>query len=270
MNTGVAATVSGLTIEDGTNGGISNAGTLTVADGVIRSNKGSGIQNSGNLTVVNSVLSGNEAEVGGAIYNSGTAAITNSNILHNSAKTGGGIYNDGGVTVTNSSITGNTATGRFPFVPVPPNPNVDPTIFGSAILNRNGRATITNSTIAGNNDEGFAFRNCYTFSPSHTCPPGYGTAILMVIDIPGAQAVELNLNNSTVTDNILIDLYVDRPYSVIARNSIINGLSNKGLLFPSTLGSQGYNLIVNATGIIITGDTTGNILRVRLNLRDRN
>ena len=262
VNGGVTATISGLTIEDGTNGGISNAGTVTVADCVIRSNKGGGIQNSGNLTVVNSVLSGNESEIGGAINNTGTAAIINSNILHNSAKTGGGIYNDGSVTITNSSITGNTATGRFPFFSVPPNPNIDPIIFGSAILNRNGRATITNSTIAGNNDEGFAFKNCYTFSPSHTCPPGYGTAILMVIDIPGAQPVELNLINSTVTDNILIELYVDRPYLVTARNSIINGLSNKGLQFPSTLNSQGYNVIVNATGMTIGGDTTGNILNV--------
>ena len=256
VNTGVTTTVSGLTIEDGTNGGISNAGTLTFADGVIRSNKGSGIQNSGNLTVVNSVLSDNEAEVGGAINNTGTAAITNASILHNSAQAGGGIYSEGSVTITNSSITGNTATGRAPFVAVPPNRNEDPTIFGSAILNRNGRATVTNSTIAGNNDEGFASRNCYIGYPSHTCPAGYGTAILMVIDATGAQPVELNLINSTVTDNILRKLFINRPYLVTARNCIINGFAD------GVLNSQGYNLIVNTLAMTITGDTTGNILNV--------
>ena len=226
VNSGVTATISGLTIEDGTNGGISNAGTLTVADCLIRSNKGGGVVNGGNLTVVNSVLSDNEADVGGAINNTGTAAITNSTILHNSAKTGGGIYNDGSVTITNSSITGNTATGRAPFVPVPVNGNVDPTIFGSAITNRNGRVTITNSTIAGNNDEGFASRNCYIGNPDHLCPPGVGTAILMVIDATGGQALELNLINSTVTDNIWRELYVNRPFLVTARNSIVNGFAN--------------------------------------------
>ena len=260
VNTGVTATISGLTIEDGTNGGISNAGTVTVADCVIRGNKGSGIQNSGNLTVVNSVLSDNEAEAGGAINNTNTAAITNSTILHNSAKAGGGIYNQGSMTITNSSITGNTATGRIPFVPVPVNGNVDPTIFGSAILNRNGRATITNSTIAGNNDEGFASRNCYIGYPTHTCPAGYGTAILIVIDATGAQPVELNLINSTVTDNILRKLFINRPYSVTARNSIINGFAD------GELTSQGYNLIVNTFAMSLGGDTTGNILNVNPHL----
>ncbi|HEV8157388.1 MAG TPA: right-handed parallel beta-helix repeat-containing protein, partial [Pyrinomonadaceae bacterium] len=242
-------TISGLTIEDGTASGIFNPGTLTVADCVVRSNKGTGIFNSGNLTVVNSVLSDNEGGHGGAIHNTGTAAITNSTILHNSAKIGGGIYSNNSVTITNSSITGNTATGELL-----PNGNVfTRLIWGSAILNENGRATITNSTIAGNDDLGFAYEHCYIGYPTRTCPAGYGTAILVLSNSQGGQAVELNLINSTVTDNILIKKFSDTPASVTARNSIINGVGGDGV--PTSLG---YNLFVNNANGGITGDTTGN------------
>ncbi len=251
VNTGVTAIISGLTVEDGTDGGISNAGTLTVADCVIRSNKGeAGIGNGGNLTVVNSVLSDNKAGVGGAIYNSGTAAITNSTILHNSAKMGGGIYNTSNVTITNSSITGNTATGEF---------FINKKVWGSAITNQNGRVTITNSTIAGNDDEGFASTNCY-FMPDHFCRSGYGPEISMLISAQGGSGGDLSLINSTVTDNILIHQFSNAPYSVTARNSIINGLW--GFESFATLNSQGNNLIVTPDGHNVLGDTTGNILGV--------
>ncbi|MCY7347293.1 MAG: right-handed parallel beta-helix repeat-containing protein, partial [Pyrinomonadaceae bacterium] len=259
VNNGVTAIISGLTIEDGTNGGISNAGTLTVADCVVRSNKGSGIGSSGNLTVVNSVLSDNHAGAGGAIYNSGTAAITNSTILHNSAGTGGGIYNGvsgSSVTITNSSITGNIATGETILIGF----ESYTTIWGSAISNRNGSVTITNSTIAGNEDQGFTNENCF-FSPNRVCPPGYETAILMLIAEQGEPfpGGELNLINSTVTDNILRRTTFNNgfPSVIRARNSIINGLTASG--GSTELNSQGYNLLVNPSNAF-TGDTTGNIL----------
>ena len=88
----------------------------------------------------------------------------------------------------------------------------------------------------------------------------------MLINIQGGQAVELNLINSTVTDNIQIAQFSNIPYSVTARNSIINGLTSYGLQSSTPLNSQGYNLIVNTTGMTIQGDTTGNILNVNPSL----
>jgi hypothetical protein len=123
VNAGVTATISGVTITGGNNddtgGGISNSGTLTVANSIISNNKsgptdtsgrGGGIYNEGTLTVSNSIVSANLSGVGGGIYNfqNSTLNVANSTIENNEAHNGGGIYNaTGTVNVTNSTINNN-------------------------------------------------------------------------------------------------------------------------------------------------------------------
>ena len=94
---GVTASVSGLTIKDGTayaGGGISNGGTLTITDTTLSGN-------------------GKRASLGGGIYNYlGTLTVRHSTLLDNTAATGGGIFSTGGrLTVTDSTFSGNRAPG---------------------------------------------------------------------------------------------------------------------------------------------------------------
>ena len=166
---GVTATISGLTVTNGSasgnpGGGIYNDhSTLTVSNCTLRGNStdahGGGIYNDGfqnvifqggaTLTVTNSTFSGNSAGVGGGIYNSGylgsaTLTVINTTLSSNSANAlgGGGISNFGGsgsamLTVINSTLSGNSAIG-----------------YGGGIFNfgHSGSATltVTNSTLSGN------------------------------------------------------------------------------------------------------------------------
>ena len=144
---GTNAAISGVTIENGNSaggsvgGGISNSGTLTLANSTLSGNysvyQGGAIANSGMLTITNSTLSGNSThEQGGAIYNSSNATltITNSTLSGNSSDNdGGGIYNDAGtLAVTNSTLSGNSA------------------ISGGGIYSYSGTFRMTNSTLSGN------------------------------------------------------------------------------------------------------------------------
>ncbi|NOT62858.1 MAG: hypothetical protein HOP19_21830, partial [Acidobacteria bacterium] len=148
VNSGVTATISGLTIS-GANvsggtagGGIRNLGTLTVTDSTISgnsANSGGGISNtSGTLTVTNSTISNNSAPNGGSgIFNSSTLNVTNATISNNSTTTGsgGGIFNSGTSNVTNATISNNSA----------------PTGSGGGIFNGGGgTVNARNSIIAGN------------------------------------------------------------------------------------------------------------------------
>ena len=133
VNSGVTATLSGLTFADG---------TTTI---------GGAFNNSGNLSVLNSNFLNNAAsQYGGAIYNNqGTLTLTNTSLTGNSAIFyGGGIYNYGGaVTISGSTITDNTSTFGT-------GGGVDNTGFtttsGTTTTTTIGTMTITNSTIDNN------------------------------------------------------------------------------------------------------------------------
>ena len=116
-----AATISGLTIEDGSTesggggpggGGIDNDGTLMLIDSTLSDNmaggllggNGGGIENDGTLTVTGSTLSGNtaitHAHTGGGINNDGILTLTDSTLSDNESMGGGDIQNDVGATAT--------------------------------------------------------------------------------------------------------------------------------------------------------------------------
>lgn len=130
LNSGVNATISGLTISGGN----------------VSSGFGGGILYGTNstVTVTNSTISGNSASGGAGISNSsgGTLTVTNSTISGNSAGNlgGGGIFSGSGVlNVTNSTISGNMSTDSG----------------GGGIIN-GGTGTVTNSTISNNSTSGGA------------------------------------------------------------------------------------------------------------------
>ncbi len=130
VDTGVTATITGLTITGGltagNGGGVGNSGTLTVTDCTVNGNTagigagpadGGGIYNDGTLTVTDSTVTANFADgnylasSGGGLFNSGTLNVTSSTITANFARyygEGGGLQNSGGTaTLTNTIVTDN-------------------------------------------------------------------------------------------------------------------------------------------------------------------
>jgi len=115
VNGGVTATISGLTVQNGSaanGGGLYNSGTLTMVDSALTNNQatiaGGGIYAAGgSLTLSNTTLSGNHAGDGGGLYNhaGSSAQITNSTFYGNSATYGGGLCNAASATLTLSFST---------------------------------------------------------------------------------------------------------------------------------------------------------------------
>jgi polymorphic membrane protein len=134
---GETASLSGLTIANGNDGGILNHGTLAVSGCNLSDNSAAGFGGgifsdfSGTLTVSGSTFSGNTAGNGGGIYNGGTATLSNSTFSGSSAITGGGISNGGTLTVTGCNLSDNSA------------------LFGGGIYSA-GTLTIGGSTLSGN------------------------------------------------------------------------------------------------------------------------
>ena len=163
VDSGVTATLSGLTITGGRaagGGGIDNNGTLTVTNCTIEGNSadagggGGGILNhGGTLTVAGSTFSygsatgsgGSDTFGGGGLSNTdgGSATVTDCSFSENSATggyaAGGAIYNDGVMTITGGTFSANTTD-----------------YVGGAIANGDGQQhtgyglTIDDCTIAGN------------------------------------------------------------------------------------------------------------------------
>jgi fibronectin-binding autotransporter adhesin len=154
VNSGVTATISGVTIENGlaNNGaGINNAGNLTLSDDDIvdcgsasntTNRDGAGIYNSGTLLMAGSTVSNNvSCYNGGGIYNSGTANLYDSTIFANATYTfGGGIANFGTLSLVSCTVAGNVGWDGIALCPED----------GGGIFN-NGTTTLDNTIVAGNN-----------------------------------------------------------------------------------------------------------------------
>jgi predicted outer membrane repeat protein len=160
VDEGQSASLSGLTIANGNEGGIVNEGTLTVANCTVMNNSGSlhgnlsdlpmggGVYNdyTGMLTVTNSTLSGNSALDGGGIFSLGTLTVGGTVVSGNSAVPffeaasgvtfhafGGGIYSADTLTMTRSTISGNTAEQNGGGIVIAFNGTVTSTISNSAV-----------------------------------------------------------------------------------------------------------------------------------------
>lgn len=147
ISSGIACTISGLTISGGNTGGsggaiLNSAAQLTLDSvaitGSVASQSGGGVANlSGELRIFNSTISDNSSnDGGGGAYSNEHATLTirNSTLSGNFALGGGGVHNSGGtLRITNSTITDNDAG-----------------LFGGGILTTGPNASIESTIVAGN------------------------------------------------------------------------------------------------------------------------
>jgi MBG domain (YGX type)/Right handed beta helix region/Matrixin len=190
VNSGVTASMSGLTITGGNSsglgGGIFNSGTLNLSNFVVSGNSataafgGGGIANNGTITLTNGTISGNSTNGGGGglsnIY-SGVATLTNITVSGNTGGTGGGVDSDGGnsggpglmMSLIDCTITGNHAT-----------------VFGGGGVYaiRNGAITLTDCTVTGNTST--------TTGPAHYATGG---------GLKSSEGAVLTLANTIVAGN---------------------------------------------------------------------
>jgi hypothetical protein len=245
------STFTGNTAVDGA-GGVVNSDIMTMTGCTVTGNStnanGGGVSNSGQLTMTNCVVTGNLANTHGGGIRSATPSagdflsISNSTISSNTANAenntagdGGGLSISGiGVTISNSTISGNMALGS--------GTNAG---NGGGIDSDSAVATLTNVTISGNS----AGRD------------GGGVKAI------GTSTFSTTLNSCTIVNNTAVHdgggiLRGSSTVPVNLHATIVANNSDDGTA-PDILGSvvsQGYNLIENLTGAMITGDTTGNII----------
>ena len=233
VSSGVAVSISGVTIENGTafyGAGIYNTGgRVTLATSTVSGNSatyyGGGIYNyGGTVTLATSTVSGNSAAYyGGGIYDfDGTLTLTNSTVSGNSAayNYGGGIYNfSGTVTVTTSTVSGNSAG-----------------YYGGGVYNYLGALTLTNSTVSDN------------------------SATYYAGGIFNYNQATLTLANSTVSSNSA-GYYGGGVYSyyatVILKNTVMaNSTGGNCWATGGTLTSDGFNLSDDTSCVGILTSTT--------------
>ena len=144
VDSGVTASISGLTITGGTTtgngGGILNEGMLTIEDSTIQDNSassyGGGVFNeNGTVTITNVTISGNSSSfaAGGIGSQFGTTTLTDCTVSGNSALFGGGLMSRfNATTFTDCTISGYSAG------------------IAGGIYSQFGTATLTDCTISGN------------------------------------------------------------------------------------------------------------------------
>jgi hypothetical protein len=300
LNSGITATLDGLTIKDGGGSpfgfGIANYGTANVNNCIISANE-EGIFNSGNiggnagagadvtLTVSNSTIFGNSRgiltyagtvnvtyssisnnESEGGIENlfNGTVNVTSSIISGNSATAyGGGIKNGGTLTVTNSTITANTVLTQ--------DDGGECNGSGSGIFNA-GTLTLANTTISDN-----VFQNGCIFSVPVTYGGGIatgGTAILVNTVVADNFATNLN-DISGIINNASHNLIGDAASSggiqhgvngnIVGKNPLLGPLRNNGgptMTHALLAGSPAINAGDNAFAIVPTDQRGAGFARI--------
>ena len=267
-------------------GGITNQGTLTLNNSTVSNNtagaalSSGGIYTAGTLTLNNSTIRGNGSPSGGGIgITGGTAVISNTTIIGNAGMDGGGIsIYAGNLSMTNSTVYSNTAEyGGGMYISnsivtlnnMTINDNKSNTSGGGIFKNNQSVLSLKNSTISGNkatweygggiyNHSGTVTLDNSTVS-GNTAQNGHGGGIFN--NTPSTMA----LNNSTISDNTGAQGGgISNWGALTMRNSILAGNTSSGASRDcySEISSAGYNLIGNATGCAITGDTTGNLTGV--------
>jgi hypothetical protein len=187
------------------------------------------VYSSGTVLVQDSLITGNEAYEGGALFiDWGTTTIETTTVSQNTATSlgGGGITNhySGNLTVRESLFQRNQAPGKY---------------GGGLQILSSGQTLVENSTF---------IHNSASYGGAVSC--GYYCDLTL-------RGVTITANSATTAgggidqDNGTVDL----EGSIISDNTGTSGPDIAG-----TVNSLGYNLIEDATGATITGDTTGNLI----------
>ncbi len=254
---GVTASLSGLTITDGT--GFNRGSGITEGGGVYN--------NHGTVTLSNCTITGNSASIGGGVYNYyGKATLTNCTISDNSVAPynleygaaggiGGAVDSFGTVTLSNCTISGNSAVGSDAagagVVSDGTAILTDCTIIGNSASSGGGvvnfgSATITNCTISGNQaSHGGGVYNS-------------GTATLTRCTIAGNSTNQYgigggmdNVGTATLSDTIVAgntgpsSAASDISGTVTGKNNLIGTGGSGGLIN----GQNGNIVLSNLTGL---------------------
>jgi parallel beta-helix repeat protein len=296
VDAGQTASLSGLTVANGTGsafgdgGGINNAGTLMISGCTLSGNSagfGGAIWNGGTLTVSNSTLTRNAAiglnvGAGGAIYNIGGSSVTviGSALSRNHAVYGGGaISNYGTLTVSGSTLSDNST------------PN-----FGGGIFSDGTLSTVSGSTLSGNSaglggglfsGDTLLTVSGSTFSGNSAGQGGglFGVAFTVRgCTFSGNSAIDgggiFSLVTATVRDSLFTDnsategggIYNAAGSTLQVQNSILSGntasdsgggIYNLGsatvqqnTLSGNTAGSDGGGIFNGASGTLAVKDST--------------
>jgi adhesin HecA-like repeat protein len=240
------STLTGITVIDNGDGGIFNQGPMTVTDSIIRHNTsvlGGGMYNTGlpgdqssHITIDHCVIMNNTSTgYGGGVASNARMTIVNSLIANNTAHFGGGVRTGiyGTLTLEGTTITGNRAVGSG-------------AAGGGLSRDFSSAIKIRNSTISGNTSDGDGggiylggsfdpvsiVSSTIAFNSAGSGHQGGG-----IFFAPGAST-SLALHNTIVADN---------------------AAEGGGVDVAGPMTSQGYNLIEDPRGAVITGDETGNI-----------
>lgn len=259
------STVEGNTAGADGGGIYQDLGVLTANDSMVRDNSaasdggGIWISTPAMSTIANTEVSGNAAGgKGGGIWG-WMLTVSGSSIRNNTAHDGGGIASIVELSITRSTISGNDADGR-----------------GGGIWNHNS-LTVVDSTLSGNvatagggvanEGSGVVWLTNSTVSGNEALVSGGGLANWIMA--PRGLFVE----NATVTGNraasqgggvwtaatVWGSANSTFSNSVLGGNTLV-GFEPEGPDCWGPLESHGYNLIQEASGCTIGGDTTGNIL----------
>jgi len=205
VDSGVTASISGLTIANGYTSG-----------------NGGGVSNSGNLTLANDTLSGNSAQGGdgGGVYNGGTATLTNDTLSGNSAQyNGGGVYNDGTATL-NNTVVDNSPSGGDIYRSVSGSNNlIDASTAGGLTNGVNGNIVGVNPLLAPLGNYG---------GPTQTMPPlpgspviGAGSTVLIPAGITTDQRDEPRIVNGTVDIGAFESQPAPQPYKLVKEVELV-------------------------------------------------
>ena len=258
VTSGVTASISGLTIENGSfttfssnniGAGISNSGALALTNDAISNNgalnnlmifEGAGVYNSGDLIADDCTFAANTSYFnGGGLFNTGTATLSNSTVFGNAAETdGGGIYNSGLLTLSDATVAGNHGWHNFSSLPV----------FGGGVYNV-GTLQMDNTIVADN-------ANAAT-----TGPDVYGTiasANYCLIGISSGNTIATGNNNLTGSSGLTTAL-ADNDSAPTQTLALIPGSQALAAGDPSQAGTTAQNGIVRPAGAVDIGATQGGV-----------
>ena len=272
IRSNVTMTMTNVTVRDSSvdgtgGGGISNGGSLTLNNCIIKDNSthfdGGGISNDGSLTTTSTSITGNSAGGnGGGISNTGSMTLQRTNIDQNNANSfGGAIFNQNNTaTLINVSMFSNVAAfgggiANATQNGVAANMTVDRTTFEKNVAFTSGGAIdnasvliVKNSTLSGNG----AFGSGSGGGGIHNF--GAGSATLNNVTIAS--------NSAAAGGGILNDSGTVRfSNTILAGNSANFDTTgpdcSTGPAAPVT--AAGFNLIQKTSGCLISGVNNGNI-----------
>ena len=287
VDNGVTASISGLTISDGSTwsgngGGLANYGTATLTDCTLSGNfasHGGGVCNSGyaNLTMTDCTVSGNYAygSSGGGVWNSGTASLnlTDCTLSGNSvngyvAGVGAGMANYGTANLTGTIVAGNGNSD----IAGPSDVSGSDNLIGTG---PGGLMNGVNGNLVGVYNPGLGTLGNYG-GPTETIPllpgsPAIGAGIAVAgvtadqrgepLDTPNpdigafqSQGFSLSLAAGSTPQTAAISTAFTNPLALsVTANNPVEPVDGGVVTFVAPPGTSGASALLSAGSVVIAG-----------------